>query len=95
MILVRNVPTSLKGELSRWLMEPLPGVFLGHVSAIVRDALWDKCREKCGKGGCILLYPWPSEQGFRAFTYGNLPRDIVDHEGLYLVRKPLEKGSNA
>lgn len=88
LILVRKVPTSLKGELSRWLMEPLPGVFLGHVSRLVRDGLWRRCQERVGPGGVILVYPWPNEQGFRVETCGDLPREIIDWEGLYLVRKP-------
>lgn len=86
LIMVRSVPTSLKGELSRWLMELLPGVFLGHVSALVREALWERCRSGAGRGGCILVYPFPNEQGFRAHTHGTLPCEIVDYEGLYLVR---------
>lgn len=87
LILVRKVPTSLKGELSRWLMEPIPGVFLGHVSALVRDGLWKRCQEKVGKGGAILVHPWRNEQGFLLATCGELPREIIDWEGLYLARK--------
>lgn len=88
MILLRRVPSSLKGELSRWLLEPMPGVFLGRVSAIVRDALWEKCCERVGAGGCLMVFPWPNEQGFQIRSYGKMPRQIVDLEGLYLTRKP-------
>ena len=38
-MILENVPTSLRGELSRWLLEPRAGVFVGHVSARVRDKL--------------------------------------------------------
>lgn len=92
LILVRKVPTSLKGELSRWLMEPMPGVFLGHVSQIVREYLWERCLDKVRKGGAILVYPWPNEQGFRIRSCGEMPREIVDYEGLYLARKPVDVG---
>ena len=42
-IILEKVSASLRGELSRWLIEPKPGVFIGHVSAMVRDKLWEKC----------------------------------------------------
>jgi CRISPR-associated protein Cas2 len=72
-------------------MEPAPGVFLGHVSALVRDALWEKCIEKMELGGCILIHSWPSEQGFQVRSAGRLSREIVDNEGLFLVRKPTKQ----
>ncbi|WP_423232601.1 type I-E CRISPR-associated endoribonuclease Cas2e, partial [Bacillus licheniformis] len=34
-------PAGLRGHLTRWLLEISPGVFVGHVPARVRDALWD------------------------------------------------------
>ena len=29
-IILEKVSASLRGELSRWLIEPKPGVFIGH-----------------------------------------------------------------
>ena len=44
-MIMESVPVSLRGELSRWLIEPHPGVFLGHLTAMVRDRLWERaCR---------------------------------------------------
>ena len=31
-MILENVPVGLRGELSRWLIEPRAGVFVGHVS---------------------------------------------------------------
>ena len=42
-MMLETVPVGLRGELTRWLIEPHPGVFVGHVSALVRDRLWLKC----------------------------------------------------
>ena len=42
LLVLERVPASLRGELTRWLLETRPGVFVGHVSAMVRDKLWDK-----------------------------------------------------
>jgi len=42
-MILETVPVGLRGELTRWLIEPHPGVFVGHVSGLVRDRLWLKC----------------------------------------------------
>ena len=42
-IILEKVSPALRGELTRWLIEPHPGVFVGHVSGMVRDRLWEKC----------------------------------------------------
>lgn len=86
-LILETVPTSLRGEVSRWLMEVRAGVFIGHVSALVRDALWDLCVEKMRLGGAMLVHTYPSEQGFKVRRAGNLSRELVDFEGLYLMRR--------
>ena len=40
-MIMESVPAGLRGELSRWLIEPHPGVFWGHLSSMVRDRLSD------------------------------------------------------
>ena len=35
-------PEGLRGNLSRWLFEISPGVFVGNISARVRDAIWER-----------------------------------------------------
>lgn len=93
LILLENAPVSLRGQLSRWLMELRPGVFLGTVSALVRDELWELCRTRLGRGGgCMLLHPAQNEQGFSIRTVGTLSREIVDLDGLSLVRVPSDSG---
>ena len=36
-LILERVPPGLKGDLSRWMIEPKAGIFLGRVSARVRD----------------------------------------------------------
>jgi CRISPR-associated protein Cas2 len=86
-MILEKVPTSLRGELTRWLIEPHPGVFVGHVSALVRDKLWEKCVKKLGNGGMIQMWSTNTEQRFAIRSWGQTDRDIVDMEGLWLVRK--------
>jgi len=93
---LERTPASLRGELSRWLMEIRTGVYLGHVSAAVREALWTKCCEKMGdRGGVILVHTWPNEQGFLVRYAGCPSCEIVDVEGLFLVRKPHRERNKA
>ena len=87
-LILERVPASLRGELTRWMIEPRTGVFVGKVSALVRDRLWDKARAGAKSGAGMLLYSSPTEQGFIAQSFGETARDLVDWEGLTLVFTP-------
>jgi CRISPR-associated protein Cas2 len=88
-IILESVPTSLRGELTRWLIEPHPGVFVGHLSGMVRDRLWDKCCQKVKEGGALQLWSTNNEQRFAMRTFGATRRELVDFEGLQLIRLPI------
>ncbi len=45
-MILERVPESVRGELSLWMIEPKAGVFVGNLSALVRDKLWDANTEK-------------------------------------------------
>jgi CRISPR-associated protein Cas2 len=85
-MVLENVPTSLRGELTRWYLEVHPGVFVGTPSAMVRDRLWDKACHSAGLGSCILVHSDTSEQGFNILTWGPTRRAVDDYDGLKLVR---------
>lgn len=87
-MVLESVPVGLRGELTRWLIEPHPGVFVGHVSALVRDRLWLKCCEGLRDGGAVQIWSMANEQRFTLRTYGALRREVVDFEGLKLIRLP-------
>ena len=90
-MILEKTPPSLRGELSRWLVEPKVGVFIGHVNAMVRDRLWEKCCQKCREGGVLQAWTTNNEQRFKMRAYGNTTREIVESEGLQLVRIPMEE----
>ena len=50
-LLLERVSPSLRGELTRWLLEPKAGVFVGNVSALVREKLWTKACKSVGDEG--------------------------------------------
>lgn len=88
-MILEKVPTALRGELTRWLIEPHPGVFVGHLSGLVRDKLWDKCCQKVKEGGVLQMWTTNNEQRFTLRTYGVTRRQLIDCEGLQLISLPL------
>lgn len=87
-LILERVPPGLRGELTRWLLEPQAGVFVGRVSAAVRDRLWEKACTRARGGGCLIIYSSDTEQGYRVRTQGRTARTVEDFEGLHLVRIP-------
>jgi CRISPR-associated protein Cas2 len=88
-LILERAPRSLRGELSRWFIEPRAGVFVGRVSAMVRDKLWEKVLETAPESGAIMIHSAQTEQGFQTRLYGDTSRSLVDFEGLTLVRVPV------
>lgn len=89
-IILEKVSATLRGELTRWMIEPHTGVFVGHVSGMVRDRLWDKCCLQSKNGGVVQLWSTNNEQRFAMRTWGNTQREVVDFEGLQLIRRPKD-----
>ena len=87
-MILERVPLGLRGELTRWLLEPKAGVFVGRVSALVRAKLWQRVCAQSRGGGCLMIHSTNNEQGYRIESCGNTSRLIEDFEGLSLVRFP-------
>ena len=87
-MVLEKVPRSLRGELSRWLIEPHPGVFVGHVTALVREKLWEKCCRAKRVGGVVQAWSTNTEQRFYIRTSGDTTREVVEFDGLQLIRRP-------
>ncbi|EYB69784.1 CRISPR-associated protein Cas2 [Deinococcus phoenicis] len=79
------VPPSLRGELSRWLLEVQPGVYVGNASALVRDLLWDKVVQHARTGRCTQLYRANNEQGFAVRMHGDPKRRVIELDGFQLI----------
>ena len=85
-IVMDNASSGLRGELTRWLLEVKPGVFVGKTSAAVREKLWEKVQRDADADGALLLYSSDSEQGFRMELHGDPKRTIVDLDGVQLIK---------
>ena len=70
------------------MLEAKTGVFIGSLSAMVRDRLWTKACRRAGEGSAILIYSSDTEQGFTVRLWGAGQRLPEDFEGLTLFRVP-------
>lgn len=88
-IILERVPSSLRGELTRWMLELRAGVFVGRLSALVRDTLWEYVCDQMREGAGFLVYHSKSEQGFSLRSCGRTNRGLRDFEGLTLITIPV------
>ena len=97
LMILEKQRASLKGALSRWLLEIRPGVFLGNPNQRVRDELWKKVTNRPPLGYVLQLWSSPTPQGFTYRQYGSSLRQLADFEGLALVvrtRKTRKKNAD-
>ncbi|MFE7518863.1 type I-E CRISPR-associated endoribonuclease Cas2e [Streptomyces halstedii] len=88
-IVLTNCPATLRGFLTRWLLEISPGVFLGGPSDRIRRALWEEVKAYSGQGRALLAYSDAGEQGY-ALETNDHKWHPVNHEGLTLIRRPKD-----
>ena len=86
-MILQKVPASLRGDLTRWLIEVDTGVYIGHVSALVRDKLWEKCCGKKSAGMVFQAWSTNNEQRFDMRISGSNKRRVVDWEGVQLIEE--------
>ncbi len=86
-LMLTACPAGLRGHLTRWLMEIGPGVFVGKVSARVRDLMWARVIELAKDGRAIMVHPARNEQGlvYRVHRHDWVPTDV---DGLTLMLRP-------
>ena len=84
---VTAVPAGLRGDLTKWLMEIAPGVFVGTPSARIREQIWARTVALCKDGRAIMVCSANNEQGmiFRTHRHDWEPTDF---DGLTLMIRP-------
>lgn len=88
-LIVECVTPSLRGELTRWLIQPKAGIFVGWLSARVRDLLWQRVLKSLKSGAATMIYTSNTEQGFAVLSCGQMSKPIRDFEGLFLAKTPI------
>ncbi|MBS1712132.1 MAG: type I-E CRISPR-associated endoribonuclease Cas2 [Armatimonadetes bacterium] len=92
-LIVTAVKPGLRGELSRWMLEPQAGVFVGHLSGRVRDKLWEKVVAEVKSGSAMMIHSARSEQGFAVRCHGDRARLPMDYDGLVLIARRTAKAT--
>lgn len=87
-MVLERVPAGVRGELTRWMLELRAGVFVGTLSALVREKLWELVCQKMAGGAGLIVYSTNTEQGFAIRFWGETGKVPVDYEGLTLICTP-------
>ncbi|MCF2706060.1 type I-E CRISPR-associated endoribonuclease Cas2 [Arcanobacterium haemolyticum] len=83
-LILTGAPASLRGAMTRWLLEVSAGVFVGTVSARVREKIWQIVEENLGTGRALLIWHARNEQRFSILSLGH-EREPLDIEGLTVM----------
>jgi len=86
-LVVSRAKPSLRGRLTRWLLQLKPGVFVGTLSSRVREGVWKSTCESLRGGWAVMLYAAKTEQGFTVITHGAAPVVFEDIEGLWVAKR--------
>ncbi len=82
------VPPGIRGALNQWMIEVLPGIFVGRPSRRVRDHLWVSLVDAFeGEDGpyAALIHQSDCEQGYRIEKVGDHRYAVTDFDGLQLI----------
>ena len=88
-LILENVSPGFRGEVTQWLLEIKAGVYVGNISAAVRQRLWKKVNDSVGDGAALLLYSAQNEQGFNLEVCRTPERSVIDMEGIYLIKRTV------
>lgn len=87
-VTVTNCPPSLRGDLTKWLFEINTGVYVGRVSARVREELWKRICNHVKDGQATMVFNAANEQGMDFYTWHSA-WEPVDLDGIKLMLHPL------
>lgn len=84
-VLILSVcPTSLRGDVTKWLFMVETGVYVGAITSRVRDMLWDRVVRSIGSGHAVMVSAARNEQHFDVRTH-NSNLSPVDYDGIILM----------
>lgn len=86
-VCVTNCPPKLRGDLSKWLLEINTGVYVGNVSARVREALWKRICENIVNGQATMVFHAKNEQHMDFYVH-NTTWKPIDFDGIRLMLHP-------
>lgn len=84
-VIVSLCPPKLKGDLSKWLYEVFPKVYIGTISARVREHLWKRITSMIGSGKALMVFSAQNEQKMSYYTIG-ISWISQDYDGISLMK---------
>ena len=75
-ITLKNVPPSLRGDLTKWMQEIATGVYIGNFNPRIRERLWNRICENTSIGEATLSYATRNEIGYTFQTSDDKKADI-------------------
>ena len=92
-ISLSDCPPKVRGYLTKWLCEINTGVYVGNISARVRDELWNRVCENISSGRATMVFSASGEQKMD-FRVHNTTWEPVDFDGIKLMRRPVVENSD-
>ena len=91
LVVTVNVEPRYRGFLASTMLEIAPGVYTSpDMTSGIRDRVWEvltRWYETLGQGSIVMTWRDPAAVGQqRIRTLGEAPKEIVDADGVYLVR---------
>ena len=90
-IVTVNVESRYRGFLASAMLEIAPGVYTSpNMTSGIRDRIWEVLTDwysQLGQGSIVMTWRDPSAvSGQEIRTLGEAPKEMVDADGVYLVR---------
>ena len=86
-ITLEKCPLSLCGDLTKWLQEISSGVYVGQVSARVRDELWRRVCDESKSGRATMVFSAHNDQHLN-YRAHNTTWEPIDFDGIKLMMRP-------
>lgn len=86
-IVLEKCPPALRGDLTKWLQEASVGVYVGQLSARVRDELWKRVCNEAKSGRATMVFSARNEQRYQIRVH-NTCWEPADYDGLTLMMHP-------
>ncbi|MFR7638176.1 MAG: type I-E CRISPR-associated endoribonuclease Cas2e [Allobaculum sp.] len=84
-LLLTACPPRLKGDISKWLFEIHPGVYIGSPSRRVADQIWNRVTTSIRKGKAVMALSASNEQGYVIRTHHS-DLEVTDFDGIQLMK---------
>ncbi len=88
-VTLTNVPSSLRGDLTKWLQEISTGVYVGNINTRIREELWKRIIDNIKQGQATMFYAKRNEIGYD-FMVHNTKREVIYYDGIPLVFMPKD-----